>query len=59
MPQHSLRPWGKGIKLIAQTGWDKGEDKRRIEEAGFDAHVVKPIDHDVLMKLIESLSPRA
>ena len=53
------QPWGKGIKLIAQTGWDKGEDKRRIEEAGFDAHVVKPIDHDVLMKLIESLSPRA
>ncbi len=50
-------PWGKSMTLIAQTGWDQAQDKRRIAEAGFDAHVVKPVDHMALMELIESLSP--
>ena len=52
-------PWGKAMTLIAQTGWDQGQDKRRIAEAGFDAQVVKPVDHAALLDLIESLSPRA
>ena len=48
-------PWGKGMTLIAQTGWDQSDDKRRIKEAGFDAHVVKPVDHGALMDILTSL----
>ena len=32
------------LKLVALTGWGQEEDRRRSEEAGFDAHLVKPID---------------
>jgi CheY-like chemotaxis protein len=42
--------------LIAQTGWGQAEDRRRSEEAGFDYHLVKPIDPTVLEKLFESPS---
>ncbi|MEZ5284713.1 MAG: ATP-binding protein [Vicinamibacterales bacterium] len=42
------RPWGRAIYLIAQTGWGQAEDRRRTHEAGFDTHMVKPLDLDVL-----------
>ena len=34
--------------LVALTGWGQDEDRRRSEEAGFDAHWVKPVDDAVL-----------
>ncbi len=37
-------PWGKDAVLIAVTGWDHEENRRRIVDAGFDAHLVKPVD---------------
>ena len=37
-------PWGKSIFLIAMTGFGQEEDRRRSVEAGFDDHMVKPID---------------
>jgi two-component system, chemotaxis family, CheB/CheR fusion protein len=40
---------------VALTGWGQEEDRDRSTEAGFNAHLVKPVDHDVLMKLIASL----
>jgi PAS domain S-box-containing protein len=43
---------GQRIKLVAQTGWGQEEDRRRTKEAGFDAHLVKPVDLDALMKLL-------
>ncbi|MFO0877463.1 MAG: ATP-binding protein [Gemmataceae bacterium] len=48
-------PWGKGVVLVAQTGWGQEEDKRRSREAGFDSHLVKPIDPAGLEKLLASL----
>ena len=48
-------PWGKSMVLVALTGWGQEEDRHRSEEAGFDAHMIKPVDHDVLMKLLASL----
>ena len=45
-------PWGKGLILIAQTGWGQDEDRRRTREAGFDYHLVKPIHQGELMKLL-------
>ena len=47
--------WGKGLTIVALTGWGQEEDRDRSTGAGFDAHMVKPVDHDVLMKLIASL----
>jgi PAS domain S-box-containing protein len=45
----------KGLKLVALTGWGQEEDRRRSREAGFDAHLVKPIDLDALTKLLAEL----
>jgi signal transduction histidine kinase/ActR/RegA family two-component response regulator len=44
--------------LVALTGWGQDEDRRRSEEAGFDAHIVKPVDHARLHKLLAELGSR-
>lgn len=48
-------PWGKRVVLIALTGWGQEEDRRRSHEAGFDHHMVKPVDPQELMKLLAGL----
>ncbi len=50
--------WGKQIVLVALTGWGQQEDKRRSREAGFDAHLVKPIDFAALEELVGNFSTR-
>jgi PAS domain S-box-containing protein len=47
--------WGKEIIVIALTGWGQEEDRRKSKEAGFDGHLVKPVNHDELLKLLSSL----
>ena len=42
----------KGLTLVALTGWGQDEDRRRSEEAGFDAHMIKPVDFGALTKLL-------
>jgi len=49
------QPWGERIALIALTGWGQDEDRRLAKEAGFDHHLVKPVDPQVLMPLFEKL----
>ncbi len=39
-------------RLVALTGWGQEQDRRRSEEAGFDAHLVKPVDTAALTKLL-------
>jgi signal transduction histidine kinase len=46
------QPWGNNMVLVALTGWGQQEDKRRSKEAGFDAHLVKPVDHRSLEKIL-------
>jgi len=46
------QPWGKDILILALTGWGQEEDRRKTAEAGFDDHLVKPVDHVALNKLI-------
>jgi PAS domain S-box-containing protein len=53
------QPWGKGLMLVALTGWGQDEDRRRSKEAGFDAHMVKPVDPEVLLKLLASAERKA
>ena len=46
------QPGGKRLIIIAQTGWGQEDDRQRSQDAGFDHHLVKPIDTGVLMKLL-------
>ena len=43
--------------LVALTGYGRPEDQRRAQEAGFDAHLVKPVDPDRLSALINRETP--
>ena len=43
--------------IVALTGWGQEEDRQRSQEAGFDTHLVKPVDHKLLMRLLASLPP--
>ena len=43
---------GSGVRLIALTGYGTPADRRRSAEAGFDAHLTKPVDLDRLLALI-------
>lgn len=45
-------PWGKDVLMIAMTGWGQDEDRRRSTEAGFNFHLVKPVDHTKLLALL-------
>jgi DNA-binding response OmpR family regulator len=42
--------------LIALSGFGQEEDRRRSENMGFAAHLVKPVDADVLIRVIDELS---
>jgi len=44
--------WGNDMLIIALTGWGQEEDRRKTAEAGFDNHLVKPVDHLALNQLI-------
>jgi len=50
--------WGRDMMLVALTGWGQAEDKRRSHEAGFDAHLVKPVDFDALETLVAGIKDR-
>ena len=41
-----------GVMLIAMTGWGQDTDRRRSSEAGFDAHLTKPVDYEDLARLM-------
>jgi PAS domain S-box-containing protein len=49
--------WGRDIVLIALTGWGQDEDKRRAREAGFDHHLVKPVNPEVLETILAEKEP--
>jgi signal transduction histidine kinase/CheY-like chemotaxis protein len=51
-------PWGKGVTVIALTGWGQEEDKRRSREAGFDGHLVKPVEPADLERLLAELEAK-
>jgi CheY-like chemotaxis protein len=45
--------------LVAMTGWGRDEDRVRAFEAGFDSHVVKPVDLQRLRALLDGTVPHA
>ena len=44
------QPWGEALVLYALSGWGQSEDRLRTRDSGFDAHFVKPVDLDELMR---------
>lgn len=50
--QMRKQPWGRGLTLIALTGWGQEADKRKALEAGFDHHLTKPVEIAALEKLL-------
>jgi PAS domain S-box-containing protein len=48
--------WGKGITIIALTGWGQEADRQRSREAGCDGHLVKPVKLPDLQSLLEKLA---
>lgn len=46
------QPWGVAMQLVAVTGWGQEEDRRNTAQAGFDQHMVKPVDLESLDKLM-------
>ncbi|MEP6780910.1 MAG: PAS domain S-box protein, partial [Gemmatimonadaceae bacterium] len=50
--------WGKQIVLVALSGWGQPEDRRQSAEAGFDTHLVKPIERDTLSQLLIGIAQR-
>ena len=53
------QPCGKGMVLVALTGWGQDEDQEKSRKAGFNAHLVKPVDLAVLTKLLGEMGASA
>jgi CheY-like chemotaxis protein len=49
------QPERQSIPLIALTGWGQEEDRRRARDAGFDHHLLKPVNLDALQGLLATL----
>jgi signal transduction histidine kinase/PAS domain-containing protein/ActR/RegA family two-component response regulator len=48
------QPWGRNMVMVALTGWGRDEDQQRSKAAGFDFHLVKPVDPTKLSHLLTS-----
>jgi PAS domain S-box-containing protein len=51
---HRIRqlPEGAQVQMIALTGWGQQSDREATQAAGFDAHLVKPVNHQALLQLL-------
>ncbi len=49
-------PWGQEMVLIALTGWGQEQDRQRTTDAGFDHHLVKPVDPSALRNLLSEIA---
>jgi CheY-like chemotaxis protein len=49
--------WGRPMRLIALTGWGQAEHRRRSIEVGFDDHLVKPVELDLLESVLQLGTP--
>ena len=51
------QPWGRRVTLVALTGWGQEGDRRKSKEAGFDFHLVKPVEPAALEKILANRQP--
>ena len=52
------QPWGKDITLLAVTGLGQDEDRKESAAAGFDGHLVKPVEYDALTAMLARFPKR-
>jgi CheY-like chemotaxis protein len=52
-----LRPLLMTTQIVALTGYGHAEDIRRASDAGFDAHVIKPVDFEKLTQILGGFDP--
>ena len=50
-------PGGHVIRLVALTGYGQAEDRRRALDAGFDDHLVKPVEPERLQQVLAMAAP--
>lgn len=50
-------PWGTGVKIFAVTGLGTSSDRQKTREAGFDAHITKPVDPEEIALLLAAHFP--
>ena len=48
--------WGRQMKIIAVTGWGQEEDRQKTKDAGFNSHLVKPVEPAALLELLAELT---
>lgn len=48
-------PRERRLVIVALTGWGQADDRRKSVDAGFDAHLVKPVDPDALQRTLRQL----
>ena len=51
-------PWGRTMTLVALTGWGQDQDRTRCVAAGFDHHVTKPADPQIVSELLAAARDR-
>jgi signal transduction histidine kinase len=51
------QPWGRQALLVAVTGWGQEADRQQSKAAGINHHLIKPVDPDVLRKLLAEHRP--
>ena len=45
-------PWARDVVLVALTGWGQEQHRRRSAESGFNHHLTKPVDFEVLQRIL-------
>ncbi|MEJ2619422.1 MAG: response regulator, partial [Candidatus Thiodiazotropha sp.] len=50
------KPWADRVLIVALTGWGQEEDRRKSQQAGFDHHLVKPINLSAINQLLAQTS---
>jgi len=45
-------PWGRNMVIVALTGWSQDDDRRKAEDAGFNGHLVKPVEPSALLRVL-------
>ena len=50
--QIRARSWGREVPVVALSGWGQADDRQRSAAAGFNEHLVKPVDKDSLLRVL-------
>jgi CheY-like chemotaxis protein len=53
--QMRAEPWGQRARIVAISGWGQEQDRERSKQAGFDEHMVKPIDGQNIQRLLKEV----